>query len=158
MSRANEEYQLNQKEIITLGLIAQHGAMTSIELSKKLNLKNTNALSYWLGKLPKYELVVSRGKTKGTEYSVNPELLRQVDFKGKTDLKKIEPHRLQELIIADLQTYDGSQIGDINERIGLEINRRKVKRQLDDMVLSGVIYAEGENKGRRYFINQNKLK
>ena len=158
MSRANEEYQLNQKEIITLGLIAQHGSITSIELSKKLNLKNSTALSYWLGKLPKYEVVLSRGKTKGTEYFVNPELLRQVDFKGKTDLKKIEPHRLQELIIADLQTYNGSQIGEINERIGLEISRRKVKRQLDEMVSNEVLIAQGENKGRRYYIDKKSLK
>ncbi|MDO6390059.1 ATP-binding protein [Pontibacter sp. BT731] len=156
MSRANDDYGLNQKEIITLGLIAQHGTMTAIELSKKLNVRNSDGLAYWLGKLLKHEIIHSKGKTKGTEYHVNPELLRQIDFKGKTDLKKIEPHRLQELILMDLETYPGSSIGDINERIGPEINRNKVKRKLAELVDSKILYTEGVLKGTRYFIDHNQ--
>ena len=158
MARADEEYGLKQKEIITLGLIAQNGHITSLELGKKLNVKRTEALQYWLGKLLKYELVQSNGKTKGTEYFINPELLRQVDFKGKTDLKKIEPHRLQELIMTDLDIYKLSSIGDMNERIGSEISRSKLKRMLDKMVTSGVLSTEGERKARKYFITQNPSK
>lgn len=159
MSKANEDFSLKQKEIITLGLIAQSGTLSSMELSKKLNVRNNDSLQHWLGSLIKNEIVLAKGKTKATEYYVNPEMLRQIDFKGKTDLKKIEPHRLKELIIADLEIYNGgSAIGDINERIGLEINRRKVKRMLDEMVSEGKLYSEGVNKGTKYFIDHKSIK
>jgi ATP-dependent DNA helicase RecG len=152
MSKANEDYGLKQKEIITLGLIAQSVVVTSTELSKKLNVRNSEQLQYWLGDLLKNDIVITKGKTKGTEYFINPEFLRQSGFKGKTDLKSIEPHRLQALIIADLQLHNtGSAISDIHERIGLEINRRKVKRMLDDMVSENKLYVEGQLKSTKYF-------
>jgi ATP-dependent DNA helicase RecG len=154
MSRVNDDFYLKQKEIITLGLIAQSGTLSTIELSRKLNVKDTDNLRHWLGNLLVNEIILTKGKTKATEYFVNPEILRQVDFKGRTDLKKIEPHRLQELIISDLKIYDGSSISDINERIGLEINRRKVKRMLDEMVENGKLSVQGINKGTKYFIDQ----
>lgn len=152
MSKANEDYGLKQKEIITLGLIAQSVVITSTELSKKLNVRNSEQLQYWLGDLLKNDIVITKGKTKGTEYFVNPEFLRQSGFKGKTDLKSIEPHRLQALIIADLQLHNsGSAISDIHERIGLEINRRRVKRMLDDMVSENKLFIEGQLKSTKYF-------
>ena len=158
MSKVNEDFSLSQKEIITLGLIAQSGTLSSLELSKKLSIRNSDSLKYWLGNLLTNEIVLATGKTKATEYFISPEMLRQVDFKGKTDLKKIEPHRLHELIIADLKIYNGSSIGSIHERIGTEINRRKVKRMLDEMVESKELFVEGVNKGTKYFIDQNTIK
>ena len=121
MDKANQEYQLKQKEIIALGLIAQHTTLTSLQLSKILNQKDETGLRNWLGRLIELALVQSKGKTKGTEYFVNPDYLRKLNFKGKTDLKKIEPHRLQELIYQDLLAYPESQIGDIHTRIGKEM-------------------------------------
>jgi len=158
MSRVNDEFQLNQKEIIALGIIAQSGAISTLDLSKKLSLRNTESITFWLGKLLKNDIILSKGKTKATEYYVNSELLKEVDFKGKTDLKKIESHRLEHLIFEDLKIYGPCSIGDIHERIGLEINRRKIKRKLDDMVFQTTIKSEGEKKGAKYFIDQKKHK
>jgi ATP-dependent DNA helicase RecG len=154
MDKANQEYQLKQKEIIALGLIAQHSALTSIQLSKILNQKDETGLRNWLGRLLELELVQSKGKTKGTEYFVNPDYLRKLNFKGKTDLKKIEPHRLQELIYQDLSAYPASQIGDIHTRIGKEIAQRKLKAELDKMVEISRLTKSGEKRWTKYSINK----
>ena len=153
MSKVNEDYSLKQKEIIALGLIAQNNTIPSVVLSKKLSLRNDDSLKYWIGALVKHEIILSKGKTKATEYYVNPKLLKQLDFKGKTDLKKIEAHRLEHLILEDLKIYQPCSIGDIHERIGKEINKKRIKRQLDKMVEELKITAEGETRWRKYAIN-----
>jgi ATP-dependent DNA helicase RecG len=155
VSRANDEFQLRQKEIICLGLIAQHDSLSSIEFSKVLNLPQQNAIRDWLGRLPDLDLILSTGKTKGVEYFVNPEFLRKLDFKGKTNLKKIESHRLKELIYQDIIAYPISSIGEIHERIGVEIPYRKIKTQLYQMAKSGELQTTGKLKTRKYFIDKN---
>ena len=155
MDKANQEYQLKQKEIIALGLIAQHSSLTSIQLSKILNQKDETGLRNWLGRLIDLDLIQTKGKTKGTEYFVNPDYLRKLNFKGKTDLKKIEPHRLQELIYQDLLAYPRSQIGDINTRIGQEIAQRKLKAELDKLVENGRLSKVGEKRWTKYSINKS---
>lgn len=44
--------------------------------------------------------------TKAVEYRVVAQLLRYSNFKGKTTLKRIEPHRLKELILEDVRIYN----------------------------------------------------
>jgi ATP-dependent DNA helicase RecG len=155
MDKASQEFQLKQKEIIALGLIAQHSAIPSIQLSKILNQKDETGLRNWLGRLIDLELVQSKGKTKGTEYFINPDYLRKLNFKGKTDLKKIEPYRLQELIYQDLTAYPDSQIGDIHIRIGKEIAQRKLKAELDKMMDANRIIKSGEKRWTKYSINKS---
>jgi ATP-dependent DNA helicase RecG len=107
-------------------------------------------LRAWLGRLLEYKLVLSKGKTKGTQYYVNPELLRKLGYKGKTTLKQIETHRLRELILADLKTYPKSSVGEIHERIGKEIPRRKVQQELYQMFEDKLIGKAGVRKHTRY--------
>lgn len=152
VSRANEEFQLRQREIICLGLIAQHTSLSAIEFSNVLNLPQQNAIRDWLGRLLDLELIQNKGKTKGVEYFVNPEFLKRVDFKGKTNLKKIEDHRLKELIYQDIQTYPNSSVADIHQRIGPEIAIRKVKATLYQMVDEKKLAFSGDRKWRRYSI------
>ena len=154
VSRANEEFQLRQREIICLGLIAQHTTLSSIEFSRVLNLPQQNAIHDWLGRLQDLELIKSKGKTKGVEYFVNPEFLKRVDFKGKTNLKKIESYRLKELIYEDLSMYPNSSVGDIHQRIGSEIPTRKVKAILYQLVDEKKLNYTGDRKWRRYFIDK----
>lgn len=156
MDKANQEFQLKQKEIIALGIIAQSNSIAALQLSKILNQKDETGLRNWLGRLIDLELIQSKGKTRATEYFINPSYLRKLNFKGKTDLKKIEPYRLQELIHQDLLTYPHSQIGDIHTRIGKEIPQRKLKSELDKMVEASKISKSGEKRWTRYSIN-NKL-
>ena len=154
VSRANEEFQLRQKEIICLGLIAQHTSLSATEFSRVLNLPQQNAIRDWLGRLPELGIINSKGKTKGVEYFINPEFLQKLDFKGKTSLKKIETHRLRELIYQDVSTYPKSSIGDIHQRIGTEIPYRKLKAQLYNMLEIGELNSIGKLKGRKYFIDK----
>lgn len=155
INRVNDEYQLRQKELICLGLIAQHTTLSAIEFSTLLHLPEQNVIRNWLGRLLDFGIVKSKGKTKGTEYFVNAELLRKTNFKGMTNLKKIEDHRLKELIYQDLKTFPESAISEINDRIGKEISPRKIKFQLDQMKESGEIFAKGEKRWCRYSINKH---
>lgn len=154
VSRANDEYQLRQKEIICLGLIAQHTTLSASEFSKVLNLPQQNAIRDWLGRLPELGLIKSKGKTKGVEYFITPEFLQKLDFKGKTSLKKIENHRLKELIYQDISAYPNSSIGEIHQRIGTEIPYRKIKTQLYSMLEADEVKAIGKLKGRKYYLDQ----
>lgn len=137
-----------------MGLIAQHTSLSAIEFSSVLNLPGQTAIRDWLGRLPELELIKSTGKTKGVKYFVNPEFLRKLDFKGKTNLKKIETHRLKELIYQDISIYPNSSIGKIHQRVGTEIPYRKIKVQLYEMVKTGELQATGKLKGRKYFIDK----
>jgi ATP-dependent DNA helicase RecG len=152
LDRINAEYPLNQKEIICLSLIAQHNSLSALELTKLLGLTEQSSIRNWLGRLPEYNLVTARGKTKGTEYLVNPKILQKAQFRGKTTLKGIESHRLRELIYKDLSTYPNSSINEIHERIGREITLRKVKTLIDRMRLSREVQSIGSGRWTRYSI------
>ncbi len=154
VSRANEEFALRQKEIICLGLIAQHTTLSATEFSKVLHLPQQNAIRDWLGRLPDLGIVQSKGRTKGVEYFVAPEFLQRLEFKGKTSLKKIENYRLKELIFQDISTYPHSSISEINQRIGGEIPQRKIRKQLERLITEGEVSYIGINRWRRYSISQ----
>jgi ATP-dependent DNA helicase RecG len=139
-----------QKEIICLGLIAQNMTMTALELTTALDIKGEDVLSSWMGGLIESGIIQSKGKTKGKQYFVNPDLLRKTRFKGKTNLKNIEPHRLKELIFEDLRLYPGSAISDIHQRIGTEIPMRQLRNALYTLTENHEIQYVGDRKWRRY--------
>lgn len=154
ISRASEQYQLKQKEIICLGLIAQYTTLSAIEFSKILDLNRANAIRDWLGRLTEFGLIKTKGKTKGVEYYVNPEFLRTSKYKGKTVLKNIEPYRLKALIYQDISTYPNSSISQIHQRIGTDILLRKLRDQLYKMAKNKEVMYSGDRKARRYFIDK----
>lgn len=154
MDKASNEFSLKQKELISLGLLAQQQSYTAIEISSILNQNEEVGLRNWLGRLIDLELVVKTGKGKGTQYAVNPEFFRKINFKGKTNLKNIEDYRLEELIFKDVTAYPNSGFGEIHQRIGMEINIFKVRRMIKSMVDNGIIIKEGDKKGAKYFIKQ----
>lgn len=150
MSKINEEIGLKQKEIIALGIIAQSNSIPSIELTNKLALRNDEVLKNWIGGLLHNDIILRKGKTKATEYFVNPLLLKQIDFKGKTNLVRIEKHRLKELILEDLRIYQPCSLSDINDRIGKEISRSRLKRMIDEMIDENKVDPIGEKRWRKY--------
>lgn len=157
INRANAEFVLNSKELISLGLIAQHNSISAIQFSKELNLPNTpNVVTNWLGRLTELDLVISKGKTKATEYLVNPDFLKKANFKGKTNLKRIENHRLEELIYQDIKIYGHTGKSDIQTRIGSEIPIRMIKSMLDKMVKNDILIKDGSYRWTVYSINQNE--
>ena len=154
--KADETFQLKQKERIALGLIAQNESLTAKEMIELLELNDALELKHWIGKLVENDLIKTKGRTKGTEYFVESGLLKKLDFKGKTSLKGIEIHRLQELIRRDLEIYQEASFSDIHERIGKEIPIRKVRYELQKMIKSEVIETIGKGRWQKYLLTKSK--
>ena len=142
--------ELRQKQIICLGLIAQHESISAADLIKLLNLKNRDALSPWLDKLVDDGIVETSGRKKGKEYRVCSHILKESGYKGQTSLKRIEPYRLRELIIEDLKIYECASLRDIQQRIGDEICYQKLWKQLDNMIKEGILESTGKNRWTKY--------
>ena len=151
IAKADQTYQLTQRERIALGLLAQHDALTARELAAKLELPSVEELQPWLKRLLDWHLVQSAGRTQATRYFVDPGLLRSLKFSGETTLKRIEPHRLAALVLEDLQRYPESAISDIHRRIGGEIHPKQVKRALEDLIGRSAVRFEGNKRWRRYW-------
>lgn len=151
IAKADQTYQLTQRERIALGLLAQHDALTARELVTSLELPSVEALQPWLKRLLDWQLVQSTGRTQATRYFVDPSLLRSLQFTGETTLKRIEPHRLAALVLEDLQRYPRSAISDIHQRVGGEIHPKQVKRALEELIERGEVRFEGNKRWRRYW-------
>jgi ATP-dependent DNA helicase RecG len=155
MVKADQTLPLSQKELITLGLLAQHEALTAIDLVRVLELLHAEDLKHWIGRLKDWGVVNSRGRTKATEYFVDPQVLRKLEFQGETTLRGIERHRLRELILRDLEIYRKSSISQIHNRIGKEIPRRKLQHALKLMVQGGDIGKQGQRKHTVYLCTKS---
>jgi ATP-dependent DNA helicase RecG len=153
LASIDQQHQLRPRERISLGLIAQHGSLTALEFSRLLALDGEPKFKHWLGRLMDLEIVVrGEGRTKGAEYRINPSLLRDSQFKGKTTLKAIEAPRLRHLLLEDLRIHSPSlshpsTLSMIHKRVGVEISRQKLLRALRSLVLEGVVQTTGK-RGR----------
>ena len=157
VAKAQETFNLTQKERVTLGLLAQREALTVSQLVKRLELKNAAEAKDWLGRLPDWGLVEKKGYGKGTQYFVAPELLRRLNFKGPTSLKNIQRHRLRALILQDLEIYHEASLGEIHHRIGPEIPRRAVQYELQLLLDEGEIGLRGSKRWAKYVYKQKPL-
>ena len=153
MEKVDQTHAPNQKELITLGLLAQHEALRAVELAAALNLTQVDEIEEWLGRLRPWGLVSSRGRTKATEYYVSWDILRKAEYKGRTTLKGIESPRLRELILQDLSLHREASRSEIHLRIGEEIPLTKVRRALQGLLQDGFIGKIGEKRGRRYLLS-----
>ena len=148
--RALQQADLKQKQIICLGLIAQHESISATGLIQLLNLKDRDALAPWLDPLLKHGLVQSVGSHRAKEYRVNAHVLKQSDYKGKTSLKRIEDYRIKELIIEDLKIYACAPLKDIHQRIGREIPYKKILARIKALVAEGTLEEVGANRWVQY--------
>ncbi|MBN8491066.1 MAG: ATP-dependent DNA helicase [Burkholderiales bacterium] len=148
---ADQRYQLNQRERITLGVLAQADGLTAQELCRSLELQGADALKPWLGRLPALGLVQTSGRTRAQRYFVAPELLRSAKVPTTTSLARIAPHRLRALILEDLERYPGSSSPEINARLGTELSVKTVKRALDELEAAQAVRHQGERRWRRYW-------
>lgn len=150
IAKADQTFQLTQRERIALGLLAQQEALTARELVKALELSSVDALNPWISRLLSWGLILSSGKTQATRYFVDPDVLRRLEFTTPTSLKRIEPHRLQALVVEDLHRYPDSAISEINKRIGEEITHKQIKKALDALCANGKVEFTGDRRWRRY--------
>lgn len=154
LAATDQEYGLTQRERIALGLIAQHGSLTALEFGSRLQIEGDDRIRTWLGSLTSKGIVNSRGQTRGTEYFIAPQVLRTIGFRGKTTLKPIEDHRLEELIRTDLGLYPKSSVSEIHVRIGKEIPAYKLKRCLEALRKRNEVTMEGQVRWARYSMTQ----
>lgn len=151
-SKAYQSFNLTQRERISLGLIAQHESLTAIELSRLLDLNQPEDLRHWMGRLVDWNLVRKRGRTRGLSYSVEPLVLKDLDYRGTTSLKGIEDHRLRELVLQDLRIYHPASSREIQCRIGPEIPIRRLRAQLERLISEGLIEKIGAKRSSKYAI------
>ncbi len=156
VEKIKNQYQLNQKEIICLGIVAQYKSIIATEFSKQIQSNNDKQIKYWLGRLLEYEIVRTKGKTKGTQYYINPAVLKGTGL-AKTNLQQIEKHRLKQLIIADIENYPNGLFDEIHTRIGKEIPIRTLRSVLYDLVENGEVKNTGGRKYRKYFIDKKQV-
>lgn len=154
LARLDEQFGLSHRERIALGLIAQHGSLTALEFGRQLQIEGDDRIRVWLGTLPAKGIVQSRGQTRATEYFIAPDVRRATGFQSPTTLKAIAPHRLEELIRADLALYPQSGLSDMHCRIGLEIPLYKLKRALEQLRRRGVLFMAGQRRWARYSLAQ----
>lgn len=103
----------------------------------------------------KYRIILTKGRTKGLQYYVNPQVLKGTTLE-QTDLSNIEEYRLKNLILEDLEKYPNSNIDSILNRIGREIPLRKLRNCIYKLANAGEIKTIGSKKFRKYFIDKNK--
>ncbi|PIS30350.1 MAG: transcriptional regulator [Candidatus Marinimicrobia bacterium CG08_land_8_20_14_0_20_45_22] len=155
VEKLKSQYYLSQKEIICLGIIAQHRSIIATEFSKQIQSSNDKQIKNWLGKLLGSKIILTKGKTKGTQYYINPSILRGTALE-KTNLRQIEGHRLKQLIIEGINKYPCGLIEEIHNRIGEEIPIRKLRITLYSLVKTGELQTTGGKKYRKYFIDKNQ--
>lgn len=147
---ADARYQLTQRERIALGMLAQSDGLRAVEFAERLALDDVGSLRTWVNRLLEVGLVDQAGRTQATRYFVPPAILQSAGLERRTNLSRVQPHRLKALIIEDLQRFPGSGLSAINRRIGPEINDKAVSRALLELVKAGEVIPAGKNRYRVY--------
>jgi ATP-dependent DNA helicase RecG len=146
IAKADQAYQLTQKERITLGLLAQTKMLTVMQLTKELKLSEARELNPWIGTLVTKGLISTQGNTRGKKFAVSPEALKSLNFQGMTTLGAVGAPRLRALILEDLAIHKEGLISEIHERVGQEISRDRIRGMLKELILQGTIEKRGGKK------------
>jgi ATP-dependent DNA helicase RecG len=152
----NRHFQLTQKEIITLGVIATRKKLLSTQLSNELQLSQEEKLKHWLGSLLVNNILIFRGVKKGTEYLLNPDLFSQAKLNLTPSLKTIEPYKLEALILEFLKHNGCTKLSKI--QVGLaEVYPSDIQKAVYRMVEKGDLLTDGAKRNRTYSLpKQNK--
>ena len=150
------QYQLTQKEYITLGLIATDKRILSTQLATKLQLSQEDKMRSWIGNLIENKIIITHGIKKGTEYLLNPALFAQAKLDLKPSLRTLEPYKLEALIIEDLKYNGESKLSDIQNRIN-EVPENDIQKIIYRMLKNGDLLSNGGKKNRTYMVVQKKI-
>lgn len=147
----NKHFDLKQKEIIALGVVASRKKMLSTQLSTALQLNQEEKLKSWISGLLEKNIIINRGVRKGTEYLLNPEIFSNAKLNLTPSLKTIEPYKLEALIVEDLKHNGASKLSVIQERLS-EVYPEDVKRAVYKMTKNSILEKIGAKKSMVYFI------
>ena len=149
-----QNYDISQKNLIALGLIAQHKKLSSIELDGLLQLVDNKRQRNYTDKLVDLGILVTRGIKKGNAFLVSPKVIANSKANMKTSLKTIEPHRLIALIEEDLRLHPNSMRREIHSRLP-DVDEKDLKKYLYEMVKKRKINFEGGKTYRSYRLNRD---
>lgn len=135
--------------MIAFGMILQEEIISSESLSKKLQLQESDRLRSYVEILCTKNIVLTRGRGKGTRYYVNPDIISNSRANLKTTLKTIEPYRLRELILQDLRYHPRSLVSEMNDRLP-DVPFAELQKYVRKMATEGALVYEGGRKYRRY--------
>ena len=140
-----------RNEVIAFGLILQEEIISSESLAKRLQLRESDRLRSYVDVLCTKNIVLTRGRGKGTKYYVNPDIISNSRANIKTTLKTIEPYRLRELIMQDLKYHPRSLVSKMGERLP-DIPFTDLQKYVRKMAADGTLHYEGGRKYRRYIL------
>ena len=143
-----QNYQLTQKAFTAFGIIAREKKVFSTRLSAILQLQEEDRLRSYTDKLLKDNIIGRNGAKKGTQFFVNPQLIKNAKVNLKTTLKTVEPYVLRTLIMEDLRAHPKSKISEIGGRLP-EIDLQEFSKLIFSMVVVELITA-GARTDRRY--------
>jgi ATP-dependent DNA helicase RecG len=147
-----ENYDISQKNLIALGMIAQHKKLLSTELDNLLQLIDNKRQRSYTDKLVDLGIVITREIKKGNSFLINPKIIANSKANIKTSLKTVEPHRLMALIEEDLRLNPKSMKSEIQQRLP-DMPEKDLQKYLYAMVKSGKILSEGGKTYRKYDLN-----
>lgn len=148
-------YELTQKDIITLGVVARGKKVSAIELSHTLQLCDDVRLRRWVSPLVDKGILITQGKTKGLCYLINPEILKSIKHNIKPSLKTLEPHALKALVYEDLKIHPSSKASEILERLP-EASQKEITKILYEGADNGSLIKLGGNRNRTYSLANKK--
>lgn len=151
----SKHFQLSQRDMIVLGIIARARKILSTELSRILQLSEEERLRSYVRGLQEKSIIISRGRKKGTEYLINPKLIAQAKLQVKPSLKTIELHRLKALVEEDLKLHPESMIRDIQRRIQ-DVPLRDIRKAVYELVAKGALEHSAAKKTRVYWLAKKK--
>jgi ATP-dependent DNA helicase RecG len=110
-----------------------------------------------VGKLVEDNILVTRGRKKGTEYLINPTLIQSSTANVEPSLKTIELHRLKALIEEDIKTYPESKFREIQGRMP-DVREKDLRKALYRLVEEGILEHTPDRSHRRYWLAKKNRK
>lgn len=145
----SDHFKLKRKSFIALGVILQHKSIYASELSKELQLPAGDRLRPYVDALLFNNIILSRGKSRGVRYDINPEFVANSKIQFATTLKTIEPYRLKALICEDLRFHPNSLLSEISTRLP-DVLFPELEKMVREMAKKGELKHTEGRKYRRY--------
>lgn len=147
----SKNYNLLQKELIVLGIVARNEKILATQLSKELQISEEDRLRSYVGKLIEQGILIARGIKKGTEYLINPKLIVSSKINIKPTLKIIEIPRLKALIEELLRLGPNLTLREIHTKLG-DVSIDDVRKTVYSLVKEKVLDHTEDKTYRKYWL------
>lgn len=145
IAAATEAHNLGPRERIFLGILLCYGDTSVSDMAEMLELNDPiNQITDWMGRLPELGIVKMTGtRVKFLQYELRPEKIA-----GRRD-------SIKNRAIEYISNNPGSASSEIRNRVAPDSKPRSFQRILSELQEEGAILAEGERRGRRYWLKES---